>query len=156
MPHDVVDSKTLRRPGWFLDQEHVFPRIAADAANILRAGGRIGVGSHGQIQGLGYHWELWSLASGGMTPMEALKVATIGSADIIGHENEIGSLEPGKYADITIFDEDPTAEIRNTASLSMVMQNGRLYDAATLAQIAPTETPAPELWFWDKDPEPRQ
>jgi Tol biopolymer transport system component len=70
-PHDVLDGKTQRRQ-WFRDEEHVFPRLAEDAAKIARAGGRVGVGSHGQLQGLGYHWELWSLASGGLTPMEAL------------------------------------------------------------------------------------
>ena len=155
MPHDVVDGKSLRRP-WVLEQEHVFPRLAEDAAKIARAGGRVGVGSHGQLQGLGYHWELWSLASGGMTPMEALHAATLGGADIIGYENEIGSIEAGKYADINIFDADPSEDIRNTASLSMVMQNGRLYNADTLEQIAPNPTPAPDLWFWESDPEPRK
>jgi Tol biopolymer transport system component len=154
MPHDVVDNKSLRR-SWFLEQEHVFPRLAEDAAKIARAGGRVGVGSHGQLQGLGYHWELWSLASGGMTPMEALHAATLGGADIIGYESEIGSIEPGKYADINIFDADPSEDIRNTASLSMVMQNGRLYNADTLEQVAPNPTPAPNLWFWESDPESR-
>ena len=150
-PHDVVDGKALRR-AWFHEQEHVYPRLAADAAKILRAGGRIGVGSHGQLQGLGYHWELWALASGGLTPMEALRVATLGGAEIIGYATDLGSIEPGKYADLNIFDADPTENIRNTASISMVMSNGRLYDASTLAQIAPTPTPGPTPWFATSDP----
>ncbi len=151
MPHDVLAGKSLRRR-WFADQEHVFPRLAADAARIMRAGGKVGVGSHGQFQGLGYHWELWALASGGLTPMEALRAATLGGAEVIGYEAAIGSLEPGKYADLNVFDRDPSEDIRNTAALSLVMANGRLYDAGTLMQLAPNEVEAPVMWFAGEAP----
>lgn len=151
MPHATLDRVSLRRR-WFEDQEHVFPKLAADAAKILRAGGRVGVGSHGQIQGLAFHWEMWALASGGMTPAEVLRSATIMGADIIGFESDIGSIEHGKYADINIFAADPTADIRNTTAIDMVMKNGRLYDATTMAQLAPQKTEAPELWFHTENP----
>ncbi|MEO0424026.1 MAG: amidohydrolase family protein, partial [Pseudomonadota bacterium] len=151
MPYDVLAEKSLRRR-WFADQEHVFPRLAADAAKIMRAGGKVGVGSHGQFQGLGYHWELWALASGGLTPMEALRAATLGGAEVIGYEAAIGSLEPGKYADLNVFDRDPSKDIRNTSSLSLVMANGRLYDAGSLMQLAPNEVEAPVFWFAKEAP----
>ena len=154
-PHNVLDAATRRRPGWFMDDEHVFTRLAEGAAEIMRAGGRIGIGSHGQLQGLGYHWELWALASGGLTPMETLKVATIMGAEIIGFENDIGSIETGKYADLVILSADPLEDIRNTNTVSMVMRNGRLYDANTLEEIAPESKPAPELWFSDNVPNRR-
>ena len=75
-PHRIVDEKTKRRPGWFRKDEYAFPKLAAQMAKLERAGGLVGVGSHGQLQGLGYHWEMWMLASGGMTPMEVLRCAT--------------------------------------------------------------------------------
>ena len=57
LPHNIVDAKSRRRP-WFRRDEHVYPKIAAAAAEIIRAGGYVGMGSHGQLQGLGYHWEM--------------------------------------------------------------------------------------------------
>ncbi len=63
-PHKVIDEKTKRRPGWFRKDEFAFPKLSAQMAKLVRAGGLVGVGSHGQLQGLGYHWEMWMLASG--------------------------------------------------------------------------------------------
>lgn len=151
MPHDVLEPKTQRR-FWFRDEEHVFTKHAEQAAKILRAGGLIGVGSHGQLQGLGYHWELWSVASGGMTPMEALRSATINGATIIGREAEIGSIEAGKFADLVILNSNPLDNIRNSADIDQVMQNGRLYDGDTMDQQWPEQRPLPELWFADEAP----
>jgi Tol biopolymer transport system component len=150
-PHFVTDEATRRRI-WFRASEHIHPQLAAQAAKILRAGGRIGVGSHGQFQGLGYHWELQSLASGGLTPPELLRAATIVGADIIGRSGELGSLEPGKLADLLVLECNPLADIRCSLSLEHVMKNGRLYDADTLAEIAPRQRPAPVLWFNDDRP----
>ena len=155
MPHSTLDRVSLRRR-WFEEQEHVFPKLAADAKQILEAGGRVGVGSHGQIQGLAFHWEMWALASGGMSPTQVLRSATIMGADIIGFEKDIGSIEVGKFADINIFNEDPTVDIRNSTKIGMVMKNGRVYNADTMAQIAPLQTDAPKLWFHTTDPEPRK
>jgi imidazolonepropionase-like amidohydrolase len=129
--------------GWFRDEEYVFPKLAADATKILRAGGRLGIGSHGQLQGLGYHWELWSMASGGMTTHEALKVATSYGAQAIGLQGDVGSLEVGKLADLIVLEADPLADLRNTNRIRYVMKNGRLYDGNTLAETYPTRREGP-------------
>ena len=150
-PHAEIDGKTLRRDaGWFAAEEHVFPLIGETVKDLVEAGGRAGVGSHGQLQGLGWHWELWAIASGGLDPMDAMKVATIFGAQAIGLDGDLGSIEAGKLADLVVLDANPLANIRNTNTVSMVMKNGRLYDAATLAEIYPRQTPAP-TFYWHRD-----
>ena len=60
-----------------MDEEYVFPEQAEVITEIIAAGGRAGVGSHGQLQGIAYHWELWAMASGGLPPHEALRIAVV-------------------------------------------------------------------------------
>lgn len=151
MPHSVIDGRTKRAP-WVRDEEYAFTRVADAAIDIQRAGGKIGVGSHGQFQGLGYHWELWSLGSGKATPMEALKAATIDGAHIIGHGEEVGSIEVGKFADLVVLNSDPRVDLKNTADIHRVMANGRLYNDDTLDEEWPRKRELPKLWFHDQAP----
>jgi imidazolonepropionase-like amidohydrolase len=135
VPRDVVDPRARRR---MLIPEDDFNHIdvAAGAAEVLRRGGMVQLGAHGQMQGLGAHWELWSLVQGGMTPMQALQTATIGGARYLGLDGDLGSLEVGKLADLVVFEADPLSDIRNSEQIGMVMVNGRLYDARTMDRIA--------------------
>lgn len=146
VPPGVVSEK-LRNRHWLPDEEQTYQRFAHDALEVQRAGGLVGVGSHGEVQGIGYHWEMEALASGGGTPMEVLHAATIGSAEVIGHQADVGSLIPGKYADLLVLDADPAADIANAAKISGVMKGGFLYDPQTLAIVGPQPRPAPARWF---------
>ena len=69
------------------------------------------------------------------------------SAEDIGRAAQIGSLEPGKYADLLIVSKDPLADIRNARAIAQVMKNGRIYDAATLNEVYPRQRPLPRQWF---------
>jgi Tol biopolymer transport system component/imidazolonepropionase-like amidohydrolase len=156
MPHFVNDSRTART-SWFSGEQHHFPQIAREAARIVRAGGRVGIGSHGSdFQGLAYHWELQAHAAGGWSPMEILRAATLHGAQIIGRASDLGSLEPGKLADLVILEKDPLVDIANTSRIEFVMKNGRLYAGETLDEIWPRHRPMVPAWFESERPSAAQ
>ncbi|MBA3949271.1 MAG: amidohydrolase family protein, partial [Acidobacteria bacterium] len=149
-PHDELDK--WKTTGWNRADQYVYPLHAAQLTKWVEGGGKVGLGSHGEVQGLGTHWELWMMASGGMAPHAALRAATIDSADAIGFAKDLGSLEAGKLADLIVLDANPLADIRNTAKIAEVMKNGRLYDAATLDETYPRRKPLGEQWWWKFEP----
>jgi len=146
-PYEELAAKSRRRPGWFMDEEHIFQKHAEFMKDLVEAGGLAGVGSHGQLQGLGFHWELWSVASGGMKNHDALKVATSLGAEALGLDGDLGSLEAGKLADILILSANPLEDLRNTNTLTHVIKNGRVYNADSLDEVWPTEKKA-ETFNW--------
>ena len=147
-------------------REYIFPIVAEGAADIARAGGYVAVGAHGEVDGLGAHWEIWALAEA-MTPLEALAAGTISGARFLGLEQDLGSIEPGKLADLAVLDGNPLDDIRATASVSIVLVGGNLFDARTLRQSWPLDRPyGPRPWtndgirrsdiraddYWDRRP----
>jgi imidazolonepropionase-like amidohydrolase len=145
-PREIVDARSRRRTMAPEDDfNHIL--IARGAKQILDAGGSVQLGAHGQLQGLGAHWELWMLQQGGMTNLEAIRCATINGARYLGLDAELGSLEKGKLADLIVLDRNPLENIRNSESVNMVMLNGRLYDAKTLNEIGSHPRPRGKLWW---------
>jgi len=132
---------------WFgppeLDQ--LFPLLQG-ARRIVAQGGRVAMGSHGNIPGLGPHYEMWLYALGGMANHDVLRSATLVGATAIGHATDFGSLEPGKLADLQVLDKNPLIDIRNSLSVRFVMKNGRLFTADDLTEIWPRHRPLPQIY----------
>jgi Tol biopolymer transport system component len=103
---EVHARRTEQRPV----TDYTFPLLAQGMADIISFGGHGAIGAHGQMHGIGDHWELWMVASA-MSPLEALRVATLDGARMIGIDKDIGSLEVGKLADLVILNGDPRIDI---------------------------------------------
>ena len=120
--------------------------LSKGAKQIMDAGGSIQLGAHGQLQGLGAHWELWMLQQGGMSNIEALRAGTIDGARYLGMDGDIGSIETGKLADMVVLERNPLENIRYSETISMVVINGRVLDGRTLNEVV--EGGQQRLPFW--------
>ncbi len=128
-------------------EEYILPILAQGAAAIKKAGGFLPTGAHGEQDGLGTHWELWSYGLA-LPPLVALETATWDGAHFLGLEREIGSIAPGKLADLVVLNSNPMDNLRHTADIAMVMKGGRLYDAESLDQLWPEARPyGPRPWL---------
>ncbi len=128
-PRRALDGRFWRRPSLIRDGDWHHQEIARSAAALAREGTLVTLGAHGQLQGLGVHWELWALAGeGAMTPMEALAAGTIEGARYLGLESELGSIAVGKRADLIILDADPREDIHNTTAIHMVVAGGQVWE----------------------------
>ena len=134
VPRPQLDARSRRRviaP----DEEYNHVSIAREARRLNDAGVSVQLGAHGQREGLGAHWELWMLVQGGMTPLQALRVGTLNGARYLGFDRDLGSIEPGKLADIVVMSANPLDNIRDSEKIALVMANGRLYDANTMDEV---------------------
>jgi len=146
VPPHILQPNNVRRTQ-APDEDYVDGQSASQALKLLERGVNVSIGAHGQEEGLGSHWELWSFARGGFTPLQALKVGTILPARKLGMEKDIGSLEVGKLADLVVLDANPLQDIRNSDKIASVMINGRLYDATTMNEIVTgNRIKAPYYW----------
>ncbi len=150
VPPTVLQPRAVRRPmapeGDYRDDD-----AAAAAKVLLEAGVTVNTGAHGQREGLGTHWEMWSFTRGGFTPMQALSAATINPATYLGMAEDIGSIEAGKLADLVILEANPLSDIRHSDRISDVVLNGRVYDASSLHERFSGDRRL-KLFYWADKP----
>ncbi len=149
VPPAELDARSMRR---MMAPEEDFNHfaIARIARQLADAGVSVQLGAHGEREGLGAHWELWMLVQGGMTPHQALKCGTWNGARYLGLDADLGSLEPGKLADLIVIDGNPLTDIRQSEKVLYTVVNGRLYDAATMNE-AGNHPAARAKYYWEKD-----
>ncbi|MGD2113716.1 MAG: amidohydrolase family protein [Acidobacteriota bacterium] len=148
VPREVIDARSRRRVT-APDGEWNHFENARVAAELHDEGVPVLLGAHGQREGLGAHWELWMLGQGGMSAHDALRAATLDGAWYLGMDGDLGSIEPGKLADVLVLSENPLDDLRASRTVETVVLGGRVYDAATLDQVAPEERPR-EPFFWER------
>jgi len=148
-PRGIIDTRSRHRT-MLPEEEYVNGHmlVSRHLKKLNDVGVKINMGAHGQLQGLGAHWEIWMMQQGGMTNMEALRTATINPAQSLGFDDWIGTLQPGKLADLIVMDKNPLENIRNTESIRYTMINGRLYDAETMNEIGNYNKTRPKF-YWE-------
>ena len=134
VPRRILDARSRRRT-MVPENEHNHFNNAAVAKKLNDAGVSVQLGAHGQRESLGAHWELWMFAQGGMTPLQAIRAATLSGARYLGLDRDIGSLETGKLADLIVLDANPLDNIMNSHAVRYTIVNGRIFDAATMNEI---------------------
>lgn len=149
VPPEILRARSIRRLSAPYSEYH-HSTSAATAKLLAERGVLVSIGAHGQREGLASHWEMWSFVQGGMSPLAALRAATAAPAEALGFDKDIGTLEIGKLADLVVLDANVLADIEQSDKVSMVMLNGRLYDAATLNEIV-TGTHRTKPFYWQQE-----
>jgi len=139
------DQMRLRRAGAHLPDAATRIEIARTEATLLtivHAGGVLGLGTDAPIgvPGIGLQLGLRELVEGGFTPVEALRTVTSSAAKLIGVDRDLGTLAPGKLADLIIVDGNPLKDIRDAYRVNRVMKGGRMYTQQQIAAGFETST----------------
>ncbi len=141
-----IDPMSLMR---VRNTTHLWPddmyawEMARELRKLYNAGTSLHLGAHGQMMGLGTHWELELFAGGDFPPSQILEIATIRGAEHLGLDGQIGSVEVGKLADLVVLDGNPLYDIGNVAEIRYVMKGGVLFSGEDAARVWPNPRPAP-------------
>jgi hypothetical protein len=147
IPPHILNPRSRRRQK-SPDEDYNHMRVAEIAKQVVEQGGLVQAGGHGQLSGICTHWELWSFVQGGMTPMQALTCGTINGAKYLGLDGDLGSIAPGKLADLIIYQKgaDPTKQIRDTEKIQYVIANGETYEANRMNRFGSRAPRPPFYW----------
>ena len=147
VPRFMVEPRSIRRPK-APDDHYNHIEVARFAKRLRDRGVSVQLGAHGQREGLAAHWEMWMMHQGGFTPWESLRTGTADAAWYLGMDADLGSIEPGKLADLAVVGGDPLTDIRRSEFVDYTMINGRLYETATMNQIG-NDTTTREPFFFE-------
>jgi imidazolonepropionase-like amidohydrolase len=113
-------------------QEKEFAKLVAVVGAVHKAGVPVVTGTDQTIPGHSLHREIELYVQAGFTPMEAIQAATIAPARVMGLDKEVGTVEPGKRADVILLDGNPLESIHNIRNVKYVIADGKMYDCAEL------------------------
>ncbi len=148
VPPHILQPRSVRRVMAPRSDYQQFVDSAANAKALMERGVTVNIGAHGQREGLAAHWEIWGFVLGGMSAMQALETATVNPARYLGMDADIGSIEPGKLADLLVMEGNPLEDIRATDDVAYVVLNGRIYQGGTLAETVTGERKL-EPFYWE-------
>ena len=122
-------GKTGQVPKDMLEKETELAQITfGNFRKAVAAGAKMSFGTDAGVCPFGTSGKQFAfMVKYGMTPMQAIQAATSNAADLLGHSNEVGSIKPGKYADIVAVTGDPLADIRLLENIPFVMKDGKIY-----------------------------
>lgn len=135
-PETIEQLRTTVRDGyaaraWTTWMKVMTPVAQENLRLIVAAGGVIVLGSD-QSSGPASHRELELMVEGGIPPLEAIRIGTLNAAIFLGRERDMGSVEPGKLADLVLLSADPLENISNTQEIDMVIKGGKIVDRSAL------------------------
>ncbi len=126
---EVRDEYAERSWTWWM--KLMTPIAQENVRQVHAAGGVLALGTD-QTIGPAVHRELELLVAAGIAPLDVIRIATLNGAIFLGREHDLGSIEPGKLADLLLLSADPLADIRNSQAVDIVIKNGVVVDRSRL------------------------
>ena len=137
----------LRRPNFYWPDDHYAAQMGVTMKKLYDRGIMMQMGAHGNMMGLGAHWEMELFTHGSFSNYDAIEIATINGFRHHGLDHILGSIEPGKLADFVIMRKNPLENIRNTRSIEYVVKNGVVYSGKDASRVFPNPKPSEILYF---------
>ena len=137
----------VRNPTYLRAEDMYAWRMASELRKLYTNGTSLQVGAHGQMFGLDAHWELDLFRRGGFTPAQILEIATIKGAAHHGLDDDLGSIEVGKLADLVVLTANPLDDIKHADAIQYVIKNGIVYAGTDAARVWPDPKPARKPYF---------
>ena len=137
----------LRRPNFYWPDDHYAAQMGITMKKLYDRGITMQMGAHGNMMGLGAHWEMELFTHGSFSNYDAIEIATINGFKHHGLDHILGSIESGKLADFVIMQKNPLENIRNTRSIEYVVKNGVVYSGKDASRVFPNPKPSERLYF---------